>query len=59
MTSGEGATTPLFSYTTEPEERQKRGEFNLGGSTDADGILFPPERSLIVTQYKEGVEPVS
>ena len=29
------------------------------GSTDADGILFvPPERSLIVTQYKEGVEPV-
>ena len=29
------------------------------GSTDADGILFPQERSLIVTQYKEGVESVS
>ena len=51
-----GAATLCATFFGLQGAKARRIQF---GSTDADGILFvPPERSLIVTQYKEGVEPV-
>ena len=53
---GSGAATLCATFFGLQGAKARRIQF---GSTDADGILFPLERSLIVTQYKEGVSQAS